>query len=129
MAVNAKSSEMGVKLLNVLTLPVTKESRPYIVWHAMDRNVIFGATLIDNKMVIATIIWDVEKYICKARRVGLTFEIVKDLVQLLLFSDNWRKKISPKHTDLAHGLKQKLENLITFWEKNGYHDGWLSEIL
>ena len=60
MAVNAKSSEMGVKLLNVLTLPVTKESKPYIVWHAMDRNVIFGATLIDNKMVIATIIWDVE---------------------------------------------------------------------
>lgn len=120
---------MGVKLLNVLTLPVPKEARPYIVWHAIDRNAIFGVSIVDNKMVIATIIWDIEKYVCKARRVGLTFEIVRDLVQLLLFSDNWRSKVSSKHTDLAHGIRQKLENLIAFWEKNGYHDGWLSEIL
>ena len=120
---------MGVQLLRVLNLPVTKERRPYIVWHAIDRKTVLGATLVGNKLMIASLFWDAEKFVCKARRVGLTFDIVKDLVQLLLYSDNWKTRISPKHTELAYGVKQKLEKLMTFWERNGYHDGWLSEIV
>ena len=124
-----RSSEMGVELLKVLNLPVTIEPRPYIVWHAIDRKELLGATLIGNKMVVASLIWDADRFVCKAKRVGLTFEIVKDLVQLLLLSEEWRTKISPKHAELALGVKGKLDNLIAFWQRNGYNDGWLSELI
>ena len=120
---------MGVRLLKVLNLPVTKEPRPYIVWHAIDRKAVLGATLIGNRMVIASLFWDADRFVCKANRVGLTFDIVKDLVQLLLYSDDWRTRLSSEHTELAYGVKQKLERLITFWERNGYHRGMLSEII
>ncbi len=124
-----KQRRMRARILPVLNLSVTSES-PYILWYTRDRDTVLAATLQHNKLAIAALRWDRARCACDTRRVKLTFDIVKDLVELLLFSDEWRSKLtSRKHTELADSIIRKLNQLILYWKRNDYDRGWLSELL
>lgn len=61
--------------------------------------------------------------------IPLTFEIVKHLIELLLFSEKWKESISSHmHTALVANIKNKLHHLLLFWQRHNFHQGWLSEI-
>ena len=110
-------------------------SQPFIVWrNNSKRDYVFAVTLDEAQRFVVARVFLNESIESRhpsslVSIVPLTFEVVLNLIQLLLFSERWRESISShKHTKLVDSIKQKLHHLLLFWQRHNFHQGWLSEI-
>ena len=128
-------------LIGETQLAIAHSYQPFIAWRTESERrencsasaSAFAVTLDDAQRFIVTRV-----SLCRPngfgrqrslRIVPLTFEIVKHLIELLLFSEKWKESISSRlHTALVANIKNKLHHLLLFWQRHNFHLGWLSEI-